>query len=46
MWFKKYSDSNRKKTSIPVQARGVGGVAQTKDVRLIPLRLGDSTVYI
>ena len=32
--------------SIPVQARGVCGVAQTKDVRLIPLRLGDSTVLI
>ena len=33
------------KASIPIQARGVGGVAQTREVRLIPMRLGNITVF-
>ena len=34
------------RASIPIQARGVGGVARTKEVRLIPMRLGDLTVFV
>ena len=34
------------RASIPIQARGVGGVVQTKEVRLIPMRLGDITVFV
>ena len=34
------------KASIPTQARVVGGVAQTKEVRLIPMRLWNITVFV
>ena len=32
--------------SIPTRARGVGGIAQTKEVRLIPMRLGNATMFV
>ena len=32
--------------SIPVHAKGVGGVACTKEVRLVPMRLGNMTVFV
>ena len=34
------------KASIPTRARGVGGTAQTKDVRLILMRLGNVTAFV
>ena len=32
--------------SIPTRARGVGGIAQTKEVRLIPMRIGNATMFV
>ena len=34
-----------KLASIPVCAKGVGGVASTKEVRVVPMRLGNETVF-
>ena len=34
------------KATIPVTARGVGGAATYKEVRLIPLRLGNAIVVL
>ena len=31
--------------SIPVCAKGVGGVASTKEIRIVPMRLGNETVF-
>ena len=38
--------TSHNKASIPTKARGVGGTAQTKEVRLIPMRLGNATVFV
>ena len=37
---------SRNKASIPTKARGVDGTAQTKEVRLIPMRLGNAMVFV
>ena len=34
------------KASIPTKARGVGGTASTKEIRLIPMRLGNVTAFV
>ena len=34
------------KASIPIRARGVGGTAQTKEVRLIFMRFGNATAFV